>query len=146
MDILDVFSFVKQKSELCNDDKEDIVKEIISWVGDGDANPVDVYALLHFFQSAFEEAKGKIKEQTIQHIEKGDNEGYGIALSVYEHPTYGYKFDKRWQKLANQLGSLEENLQKRQETLKAETTEARSKGENPPIPVDHEKRIRVSIP
>tara|TARA_Y100000034_G_scaffold127113_1_gene179408 strand:+ start:226 stop:669 length:444 start_codon:yes stop_codon:yes gene_type:complete len=143
MQILEVFDFIKSKSQLDKEDQTDSVNLLARFVSKGLANPTDAYVLMDFMEKVFGASRKKITDATIKHIEStGDMSGLGVDLTVARRNKNDYSVDKSWRKYEDQIDILKDLKSKREKELADEVKEAQDEGKKPPIPTTQIVYIR----
>lgn len=143
MQILDVFDFIKRKSQLDKGVQEDSENILSRFVSEGIVNPVEAYVLMDFMEKVFGASRKNITAATIKHIENtGDMTGMGVDLTIIQKNLNDYSVDKSWRKYEDQIQILKDLKKKREKELATQVKEAKAEGKKSPIPTKVQEYIR----
>ena len=143
MQILDVFDFIKRKSQLDKEVQKDSENILGRFVSEGVVNPVEAYVLMDFMEKVFGASRKKIQKATISHIENtGDMNGMGVELTVIQRDKNDYSVDSSWRKYEDQIEILKDLKSKREKELAEQVKDAKAEGKKPPVPTTVIEYIR----
>jgi hypothetical protein len=144
MKLLEVFSVLKKQETLTKKTQSDIQAVLQTIVKDNVTNPVDAYVVLDCAKKILEEAQESIKDKVIDYIDStGENQGYGVTLSIQTRQKIHYKDDPKWQEVNESFELVKARLSRREQEIKTQVIKDEDEG-NPSIVTVEKNKILVA--